>query len=184
MDVQGEEVARRTRATRLWNWRRNSTSITTWLGGGELKSPTHSVWQSARSKSGSRIAAWNSRKNWGPSRRSTNRHAVSVKSKRAPFATAVVIIITRAISITITMPRRRDFINSINSISSTDNRTGTSTTSSSITTIYFRPPHRLTMPPTSAKWLPRAWHKHAIWLKKAAYTLSLSLSLSRFISFF
>ena len=176
MAVRGGEVARRTRATRLWNWKKNSTSITIWLGGGELKSPTHSASLNARSKSGSRIGAWNWRRNWEPSKRSMNRRVVSVRNRRVPSATAVTII-TRAISITITMRRRRDFINSINNINSTDSRTETSTTSSSITMIYCKPPLRPTTPPTSAKWPPRAWHKNVDTKKKAAYTLSLTHSL-------
>lgn len=69
----GVAAARRTRATRRWNWRKSSTQITTWRGGGGSKWPTPYAWQSARSKFGSKTDAWSSRKRSRPSRSSTSK---------------------------------------------------------------------------------------------------------------
>lgn len=53
---------RRTRATRRWNWRRSSTSIVTWHGGGGSRSHTVCVSPSGKSRSGSRTGAWNGKR--------------------------------------------------------------------------------------------------------------------------
>ena len=77
-------AARRTRATRRWNWRRSSTRTTTWRGGGGSKWRTPSVWRNARSRSGSRTGAWNSKRRSRPSKSSMNRRSSNRAAQRAP----------------------------------------------------------------------------------------------------
>ena len=153
MAVRGEEVARRTRATRRWNWRKSSTLTTTWRGGGGSKSPTPCAWRSAKSRFGSRTGAWNWRRSWGPSRKSTSKRVASARSKRARSATAAAITTATARASTSTTTLRRRITSNSNNINSTDSKTGAITF---IITICCRPPLRPTTPPTSAKWPPRA----------------------------
>lgn len=52
----------RIRATKLWSWKRNSTSIVTWPVDVASKSHTLSASPNARLRFGSRIDAWNGRR--------------------------------------------------------------------------------------------------------------------------
>lgn len=60
---QPNELAPPTPAPSWLNWRKNFTLIATCAGHVGSRWPLCSTWLSAKSKSGSRIAAWNSKKN-------------------------------------------------------------------------------------------------------------------------
>lgn len=62
MEECPRDLALPTPASRLWSWRRNSTSTGTWPGAGGWRSRTLCVCPSARLRSGSRTGGWSGRR--------------------------------------------------------------------------------------------------------------------------
>lgn len=79
-------AARPTPGFKLSNWKKNSTSTTTWPEEDALRLHTLCASPRDRSKSGSRTGAWSWRRSFGPSRRSTSKPDSRPNSKTRTMA--------------------------------------------------------------------------------------------------